>query len=564
MPPGMGYGPIDPMAAAQAPLSSRMMEHLPGFTASALFASGRGSRTIMAGGGFMDFENATSQRMAQHRLVTDQGLSKRRASQFVGGKERGARLLRRPGGQPQAMNFMYSSRVNHATMRPRALRRYHSLSVFSNANVTGAYTPFQASLGATRLPVVGSRVTSALSKFTGLDDLAAADLGPGTLSFLGASRRMDRLEARAARGGPVSARMQKRLQAADRSIEALMGMNNADALALRATGRYNPGSSITVREAFADRLNTKNGRTYIKGGAIEYFDENGRVVKTKGNRVPAAALDRPIARTPKTSLGGTGVTVLGPDGRPRVIGARNSVNISMNAVGLGDEIMDPSLYRSAMSSAVGVEGATGIKVGVRGDLLVSALPGRGTQFIGGYARAALGFGDDVISEQGIRGVQKARTAMQEALDNLGIKANADDVLRSRMAGGQGISKALGGGRVGAERMGQLLRTPGARGVLATRGAYMAVPGLQALGTASLLYDLGKMAGEVVVSGINLAKDAYKSVQGTINKPAFGMGYQDTEAAATSRARGVMAIQNSRLNARSVLGSEAGMMAAHFG
>jgi len=236
----------------------------------------------------------------------------------------------------------------------------------------------------------------------------------------------------------------------------------------------------------------------------------------------------------------------------------------MNAVGLGDEIMDPSLYRSAMGRAVGVEGATGIKVGVRGDLLISALPGRATQHIGGYVRAALGFGDDVISEQGIRGVEKARAAMQQALDDLGIKANADDVLRSRMAGGQGISKALGGGREGAERMGQLLRTPGARGVLATRGAVSLIPGLQALGTASLLYDLGKMAGEVVVSGINLAKDAYKSVQGTINKPAFGMGYQDTEAAATSRARGVMAIQNSRLNARSVLGSEAAMMAAHFG
>jgi len=557
MPPGMGYNPIDPMAAAQAPLSSRMMEHIPGITASVLFATGRGSRTIMAGGGFMDFENATDARMAKHRLVTDQGLSQRKASQFVGGKERGARLLRRPGGQPQAMNFMYSSRVNHATMRPRALRRYHSLSVFSNANMTGAYTPFQASLGATRLPVVGSRVTSALSKFTGLDDLAAADLGPGTLSFLGASRRMDRLEARAARGGPVSARMQKRLQAADRSIEALMGMNNADGLALRATGRYNPGSSITVREAFADRLNTKNGRTYIKGGRIEYFDESGRAVWTKGNRVPAAALDRPIARSP---VGTT--TILGPDGKPRQIGSNKFM--SLNAVSVGDEIMDPSLYRSAMSSAVGVEGATGIKVGVRGDLLVSALPGRGTQYIGGYARAALGFGDDVISEQGIRGVEKARATMQQALDDLGIKANADDVLRSRMAGGQGIRQALGGGRTGAERMGQLLRTPGARGVLATRGAYMAVPGLQALGTASLLYDLGKMAGEVVVSGINLAKDAYKSVQGTINKPAFGMGYQDTEAAATSRARGVMAIQNSRLNARSVLGSEAGMMAAHFG
>jgi hypothetical protein len=45
---------------------------------------------------------------------------------------------------------------------------------------------------------------------------------------------------------------------------------------------------------------------------------------------------------------------------------------------------------------------------------------------------------------------------------------------------------------------------------------------------------------------------------------FGTGFKDNEVAATSRARGVMAIQNSRLNARSLLGSEASMMAAHFG
>lgn len=54
------------------------------------------------------------------------------------------------------------------------------------------------------------------------------------------------------------------------------------------------------------------------------------------------------------------------------------------------------------------------------------------------------------------------------------------------------------------------------------------------------------------------------MQGTINKPLFGTGYVDNEVAASSRARGVMAIQNSRLNARSLLGSEASMMAAHFG
>jgi hypothetical protein len=93
---------------------------------------------------------------------------------------------------------------------------------------------------------------------------------------------------------------------------------------------------------------------------------------------------------------------------------------------------------------------------------------------------------------------------------------------------------------------------------------MSLPGINMLATASLIYDIGKMGGEVIKSGVNLARDAEKSLQGSINKPLFGMGYRDTEAAATSRSRGVMAIQNSRLNARSALGSEAAMMAAHFG
>jgi hypothetical protein len=104
---------------------------------------------------------------------------------------------------------------------------------------------------------------------------------------------------------------------------------------------------------------------------------------------------------------------------------------------------------------------------------------------------------------------------------------------------------------------------GAR-VLGARAAALAIPGLQVVAAASLVYDLGRMGGEVIKSGINLARDASVSLQGSINKPMFGMGYRDTELAATSRARGVMAIQNSRLNARSVLGSEASMMAAHFG
>ena len=86
----------------------------------------------------------------------------------------------------------------------------------------------------------------------------------------------------------------------------------------------------------------------------------------------------------------------------------------------------------------------------------------------------------------------------------------------------------------------------------------------AVSYASLFYDIGKGVGNMIMGGVNFAKDAAKSFQGSINKPVFGAGYRDNEVAATSRSRGVMAIQNSRLNARSTLGSEASMMAAHFG
>ena len=88
--------------------------------------------------------------------------------------------------------------------------------------------------------------------------------------------------------------------------------------------------------------------------------------------------------------------------------------------------------------------------------------------------------------------------------------------------------------------------------------------LGAFGTASMVYDIGKGVGKMMMGGVNFGKDALKSMQGSMNKPLFGAGFKDNEVAATSRSRGVMAIQNSRLNARSMLGSEGSMMAAHFG
>lgn len=91
-------------------------------------------------------------------------------------------------------------------------------------------------------------------------------------------------------------------------------------------------------------------------------------------------------------------------------------------------------------------------------------------------------------------------------------------------------------------------------------------------TAWMIYDLAKLGGTLIGAGIkgavNLGSEAVRSIEGSINKAPMsgftGMGYRDTEAAATSRRRGVMAIQNSRLNARSVLGAEAPLMHSHFG
>lgn len=86
--------------------------------------------------------------------------------------------------------------------------------------------------------------------------------------------------------------------------------------------------------------------------------------------------------------------------------------------------------------------------------------------------------------------------------------------------------------------------------------------------AMAAYGVAKLAGNIVthaVTGtIHTIEGAYTSFVGDINKAPMGMGYKDTLAASTSRSRGVLAIQNSRLNARSVLGNEAGAIAAHFG
>jgi hypothetical protein len=126
---------------------------------------------------------------------------------------------------------------------------------------------------------------------------------------------------------------------------------------------------------------------------------------------------------------------------------------------------------------------------------------------------------------------------------------------------KGILKSLGTkGAMTAVKHG------GARVGLAVAGeaALAAVPGLNLIFAADMAYQLAKLGGLAVKAGINFGKDGMKSMQGNMNSGIFGAGYKDDEVRATSRARGVAAIQNSRLNARSLLGSEGAMMASHFG
>jgi hypothetical protein len=230
--------------------------------------------------------------------------------------------------------------------------------------------------------------------------------------------------------------------------------------------------------------------------------------------------------------------------------------------------LDVSAYMAANAGtastyASGMAAVSAGEKGVAGNLLASSMGGKGTQYLGGYFRGALGFSQSAglmgASEAGAKmAVSHLSTSFGTGIVGRGGITYAGEAAAQRVLS-QGVYNTLGSGGIA-----KALGTSAGAKVLGARAAAMAIPGLQFVAAASFVYDLGKMAGEVVKSGINLARDANKSLQGSINKPMFGMGYRDTEAAATSRSRGVMAIQNSRLNARSVLGSEAGMMASHFG
>lgn len=148
---------------------------------------------------------------------------------------------------------------------------------------------------------------------------------------------------------------------------------------------------------------------------------------------------------------------------------------------------------------------------------------------------------------------------------------SDDV-----AGGVKTAYGRAVGELGAEGVGNLAKGKILGSVLGKSAALKLgsmAPAASAvagpIGMVMFAYDMAKLVtgiymNTVVKPALNLTRDAMHSYMGTAAKPVMGMGFRDTEATATMRQRGVMAIQNSRLNARSMLGNEAGMAYSHFG
>ena len=482
---------IDPSLEQQTPLAFRMMEHIPGIGASIGFGMMRGSNTMMYGGFMDDGASLLAKRRAKrYALMQGGSMSTPGAGGFYGGVRGGGILGRRARSAAAAEKapFLRSARLNNITARPRALSRFHSMSIFSGAE--GVYTPFAASsfLGNTKfgkslVDRAGIKLKEGEKAF-----------GPGMFSGITAGVKVDALERRALKGSSSAA---AKLAKVDNSIGNLV------------------------------RMNKPTGLLYSGG-------EFGRII-------------------PKSVGAKTGSRMILPAGQTLAMTPSN-----FNAVALGT-------FDAAAPMATGAG-----NVGVRGNMMASSLTGAFTSYGAGYARGSLGFGGvGGLTGRALEGAGAAESAFgkafakafgTEGLEIAGTKVIGAEAAKTflRTTGGGSLFKQLG------TKGTMAIARSGGAGMLATRAAALAIPGLNLLATASLVYDLGKMGGELIKSGINFARDANRSLQGSIAKPAFGMGYKDTEAAATSRARGVMAIQNSRLNARSMLGTEGAMMAAHYG
>lgn len=216
-------------------------------------------------------------------------------------------------------------------------------------------------------------------------------------------------------------------------------------------------------------------------------------------------------------------------------------------------------------------GETALKGEDYAHLVGASMKGRMSQYAMGYIQTAAGPNgapagyarDKIANTAGKEAYLKGTARATASMEKLGIEKSGGKFLIEDAT--KGLGKKLGL-EVGEEVGSMALMRGGMEG--AGLAVAQFIPGVNVAVdiamAAMMTYDITKMGIGLMKGAVQTAADAGKSFKGSIGKGVMGMGYRDTTVAATSRQRGVMAIQNSMLNARSVLGSEAASVHARFG
>lgn len=396
--------------------------------------------------------------------------------------------------------------------------RFSNLSAFGAGHGANFYAPNQGGF----LAGIGNLGSKDNPRFSG-----------GVIGRLGAISKMERV---AERGGTRSA---ARLAKFDMNLARVMAMNNPGAIAGAA-------SAVTTAPM---TYNQALGMTAAQRGGLGATQYAAAQNAQRSMEIAAASMS--------------------PEQRLRA-GQLNSLGMSLT----------------------GAEGAAAVTTGMRRYAAVQGVRGRYSKT---FMNAILtsGGGKEMVTAMGTAGMKSFGTGSIQMTDTAekiirplasamesGLERNAAFRMTAANALGRAVPMTeLGAGRLATEVVEKgIIKTLGVRGAaqaasvggvrvgaaVAGEAALAAIPGVNLVFAADIVYQLAKLAGLGVKAGINFAKDGIKSMQGTMNNDVFGNGYKDNEVAATSRARGVMAIQNSRLNARSMLGSEGALMHAHFG
>jgi len=442
------------------------------------------------------------------------------------GKEttRGSRMLARSAEGVRGTPGMAAGfRANYANPLHMLSGRMHSTSVFGAGAHSNFYAPIQGGFMSTtgNAIVNGSRAVNRFARGGSLRKPAGEAPGNyfngGMIGRLGAVARAEKMSPR-------------KLATMNRSLSRVMVQNNASL-----------GSVIKANGSIsAARLGADTGHFIGMGGS------------TPAERL---AIGRSMA-TSNTGQIGAYRSLMGMEGAAPVTNGMRRYATTEGMTGKYTK----SFTRNILTSGGGIEMRT-----------LNGTVGR---------TAAFGVENIAMTEAAEKMIRPLATALESnpALMNKALSrgvtggthlasslapemVSARAGLMATQISDQGILKTLG-----TKGAAQAVKAGGARVGMAVAGEALlaAIPGVNLVFAADLAYNLAKLAGAGVKAGINFGKDGMKSMTGTMNNGLFGNGYKDNEVAATSRARGVSAIQNSRLNARSLLGSEGAMMHAHFG